>query len=247
MRELEIEIRTPDGIARSVVYAPEDRRKLPGVIHVTDVGGIRPSHRAMARRVAEQGYTVLMPNVFYRSGEPPFFSFPIDITDERIRQRFVALGAPLTPDAIARDAAAYVDALGAHENVGPGPIGIVGYCFGGAIALRTAAARPDRIGAAASFHGGRLCVDDATSPHLLLPRVKAQLYFGHAVNDRTMPPEAIEKFERALTAWGGTYESETYDGALHGWTVPDHAGAYNPAQAERAFQKLTALLERALP
>lgn len=129
---------------------------------------------------------------------------------------------------------------------GPGPMGVVGFCFTGALAMRIAAARPDRIGAVASFHGGRLFVEGPASPHLLLPRIRARLYFGHAVEDRGMPPEAVEKFNQALAGWGGRYESEVYAGAHHGWTVPD-SPVYNQPQAERAFEKLTELLAETLP
>lgn len=124
-------------------------------------------------------------------------------------------------------------------------MGVVGHCFTGQMALRAAAARPDRIAAAASFHGTRLFIEEATSPHLVLPRVKARLYFAHAVEDKTMPKEAIEKFDRALEAWGGRYESEVYDGAYHGWTALD-SPVHNEAQAERAFQKLTGLFTETL-
>jgi len=123
-------------------------------------------------------------------------------------------------------------------------MGVVGYCFTGGFALRTAAARPDRIAAAASFHGGGLFKDGPASPHLVLPRVTARLYFGHARDDRGMPAEAIASLERALGEWGGSYESEIYD-ALHGWTVPDSA-AYNEPEAERAFAKLRALFAATL-
>ncbi len=105
--------------------------------------------------------------------------------------------------------------------------------------MRAAAVRPERVVATASFHGVGLFSDKPASPHLLLPKIKARLYFGHAVQDASMPAEAIAQFERALAGWGGKFESETYAGAHHGWTVPDHA-AYNQPQAERAFSKLTA-------
>jgi carboxymethylenebutenolidase len=124
-------------------------------------------------------------------------------------------------------------------------MGVVGYCFSGALAMRTAATRPDRIAAAASFHGGRLFTDAPTSPHLVLPRIKARLYFGHATQDQTMPQEAIEKLNRALQTWGGVYESEVYEGAYHSWTVPD-SPVYNQPQAERAFAKLTWLFAKTL-
>jgi carboxymethylenebutenolidase len=144
-----------------------------------------------------------------------------------------------------RDASAYVDFLAGQDGVRPGPLAVVGYCFTGAMALRTAAARPEKIAAAASFHGGGLYKDAATSPHLVLPRVKAKLYFGHAVQDRGMPEEAIAKLDQALMAWGGKYESEVYQGAYHSWTTLD-SPVYNQAQAERAFTKLTELLGQTL-
>jgi carboxymethylenebutenolidase len=223
--EREVEIRSKDGVA--------------------DIGGIRASHREMAKRLATEGYVVLLPNVFYRVGKSPFFPWPFNPEDKETLRRLDELRDSLPPEAMERDGAAYIDFLAKREAVSDGAMGIVGYCFTGAMALRIAAARPDRIAAMASFHGGRLYTDAPTSPHTVLPRVKARLYFGHAVQDRGMPKEAIEKFERALAAWGGRYESETYEGAHHGWTVPDST-LYNQAQAERAFGKLTELFAAAL-
>jgi carboxymethylenebutenolidase len=152
---------------------------------------------------------------------------------------------PLTPDAMDRDAVALIEAFSGLDSVAPGPFGVVGLCFSGSLAMRVAAARPDRIAAAASLHGGGLFTETPASPHLLLPRIQAELYFGHAVEDRGMPEEAIRKFDQALAEWGGAYESEIYEGALHGWTVLD-APVYNEPQAERAFRKLTGLLGRTL-
>lgn len=116
-------------------------------------------------------------------------------------------------------------------------MGVVGYCFSGSLALRFAAARPDKIAAAASFHRGGLYTDRPDSPHTVLPRVKARLYFAHAVQDKSMPKEAIERFEAALASWGGLYESEPYEGAFHSWTATD-GPVYNPTQAGRAYSKL---------
>jgi carboxymethylenebutenolidase len=236
-----IEIKTADGTADGYLYLPEGGRPLPGVIHLTDIGGIRPTKREMAKRLAGEGYTVLLPNVFYRTGRPPLWDFPRNFVEERTKKRMAELTGPLTPDAIERDGAAYVDFLAGQPSVRAGGMGVVGYCFTGAMALRIAAARPDRIAAAASFHGGGLHTEAPTSPDLSLPRVQARLYFGHAVEDRSMPPEAIAKLEAALAAWGGSYESALYEGARHGWTVPD-SPIYNRDQAERAFGKLTELL-----
>ena len=246
MIEEPIEIPAPDGRADGFLYRPQEERRFPGVIYLADIGGIRESNRGMARRLSAQGFAVLMPNTFYRTGRPPVMPFPFIPGDERSIKRLSELRAPLTPEAVDRDASTYVDFLAGHSAAGPGPFGTVGFCFAGALAMRTAATRPDRIAAMASFHGGGLYKEgDPASPHLLLPRIRARLYFGHAADDRSMPREAIVKLEEALAAWGGRYESETYDGAHHGWTVPD-SPAYNEPQAERAFGKLTELLSQAL-
>jgi carboxymethylenebutenolidase len=182
-----------------------------------------------------------MPNAYYLTGRPPLFDFKPVMGDERMMKRVAELAGPLTPEAMEQDAAAYVDFLAAHGSVSDAPLGVVGYCFSGAMAMRCAAARPDRIGAAASFHGGGLFTDAPTSPHLVLPRIKAKLYFAHAVQDRSMPQEAIEKLDHALGAWRGQHESEVYEGAFHSWTVSD-SPVYNHDQAERAFRKLVELL-----
>lgn len=244
MTEQEIEIVTPDGKADGVLYQSDDGQRLPGVIFLTDIGGIRPSQHEMAQRLAGEGYTVLMPNIFYRIGRAPLFELPVKLGEERTTQRIKELSASLTPEAYEKDAVAYVDFMGSQRTVGAGPMGVVGFCFSGALALRTAAMEPARIGAAATFHAGSLVTDEPTSPHLLLERIHAQLYFGHAVEDRSMPQEAIEKLNTALEAWGGRYESEIYE-AHHGWTVSD-LPAYNPEQAKLAFGKLTDLFARTL-
>lgn len=240
-----VDIETPDGHAAGFVYHAEDDRPRPGVIFLTDIGGIRPATRDAARRVADASYTVLLPNIFYRTGEPPFLTPPVNMADPKTRQTLDAMRAGLVPDAVERDAAAYVRVLTAHPATAKGALAAVGHCFSGAMALRFAAAEPDRVGAAASFHGGGLCTDAPTSPHLVLPRVRARLYFGHADGDRSMPAEAIARLDQALKQWGGIHESEVYEGARHGWTATD-SPAYDKPQAERAFRKLLEML-RALP
>jgi carboxymethylenebutenolidase len=244
LTEQTVTVPTPDGAAEGTLFIPDSRRR-PGILYFTDIVGIRPANLGMARRLAEQGYAVLVPNLFYRTRKLPVFDFQLNFGDERTTKRIGELSAPLTPEAMERDASAYVDFLAASDGVGPGPMGVVGFCFSGSMAMRAAAVRPDRIAAAASFHGGRLYTDQPTSPHRELPRIKARLYFGHAVDDKSMPAESIAKFEDALKAWGGHYQSETYEGALHGWTVPG-GRVYNHVQAERAFGKLTQLFAETL-
>ena len=235
MIEEEIEIEAGDGSTEAVVVR-QDGETRPGVLWLTDISGIRAASRAQARRVAELGYTVLMPNVFYRTSRTPI---------ERARERIAELTTPLTPDAMVRDGVAYLDALGGRAGARAGGVAVVGHCFTGQMALRIAAARPDAVAAAASFHGGGLWTSAPTSPHLVLPHVEARLYFGHAVEDRSMPAASIAELDKALAAWGGKFESEVYDGAHHGWTLEDNA-AYNPAQAQRAFEKLSELLAATL-
>lgn len=245
VREEEVAITAADGIADGRVFRPEGRDAFPGVIHLTDIGGIRPARRDMGRRLAAEGYVVLMPNVFYRTRKPPMFDPGMKAGEEAWRARFGELTAPLTPEAQSRDASSYVDDLARREGVREGGMGVVGYCFTGGFAMRTAAARPDRIVAAASFHGGGLATDDPASPHHALPHIRARLYFGHAVEDRSMPAEAIAKLDAALAAWGGRYKSETYAGAHHGWTAAG-SSVYDETQANRAFGKLTELFAATL-
>jgi carboxymethylenebutenolidase len=245
LNEQAVAIRTPDGTADGFLFQPETKGRWPAVIHLPDIGGIRPSQHDMCRRLSSAGYVVLMPNVFYRTAKPPVIDFPLKMGDEKTMKRINELIAPLTPEAIARDGSAYLDFLATQESVKAGHTGIVGYCFAGAVALRIAAARPDKIAAAASFHGGGLFTDAPTSPQSVLPGVKARLYFGHAIEDRSMPKAAIENLEHALKSWGGKFESETYDGAYHSWTTPD-SPVYNEKQANRAFEKLTELFAATL-
>jgi carboxymethylenebutenolidase len=241
----EVEIPAADGTIDALLVSPDTTETLPGVIVLTDGIGFRQAFADLSKRIAEQGYVVLTPNIYYRTSKPPAFDFEPVFPSERTTNRLRELTDPLTPDAMVRDGSAYIDFLAAQPLVSRGPMGVVGFCFTGQFALRMAAARPDRIAAAASFHGARLVIDSDRSPHLVLPRVKAHLYFGHAVNDQSMPADAIEKFGAALQAWGGTYENDTYEGALHGWMIADRK-VYNPEQAERGFAKLMALLDGTL-
>jgi carboxymethylenebutenolidase len=241
----EVVISTADGSVDAFIARPDTPERLPGIIQLTDGLGLRPAHVELSKRIAGHGYVVLTPNIFYRTTKPPAFDFEADFTSERTMNRFRELTTPLTPEAMVRDGSAYLDFLAAQPQTSRGPMAVVGFCFAAQFALRTAAARPDRISAAASFHGGNLVTDTPSSPHLLLPLVRARLYFGHAVNDRSMSLEAIAKLESSLKAWGGTYESEIYDGALHGWMIPG-GKVYHPEHAERGFAKLMELLDGTL-
>lgn len=244
MHSESIDIQGPDGVIDGTITRPDTSAALPGVIHLTDIFGPRPASDHVAERIANGGYVVLTPNIFYRS-KPPIFPFDADFASERSRERLKEVTEPLTPQAMARDGSAFVNFLASQRFVTGGPMGVVGFCFSGKFALRIAARLPDRIAAAASFHGAGLATDAEDSPHLLLPHIKARLYFGHAENDRSMPAEAIATLDQALKGWGGQYESEIYSGAQHGWMI-EGRDSYNPEQANRGFAKLMALLDAAL-
>ncbi len=240
-----LDVPTPDGTADAVLARPARPGTYPGVVLLPDGLGMRKEFEDIAQKVADQGYVVLTPNIFYRAGRSPVFDGPLDFSNSGFQAQFHKVTAQLPPDAMVRDGIAYVTFLGGQPHVAKGPMGAVGFCFSGAFALRVAAAQPQRIKAAASFHGGRLATDAAESPHLVLPQVTARLYFGHADEDRSMTPEMIAKLEQALAAWGGRWESELYEGARHGWMVHGR-DIYNPTQAERGFGTLFALLKETL-
>jgi carboxymethylenebutenolidase len=245
MVETEIELKMLDGAADAVFFTPDAGTELPGVLHLPDIGGVREAHREMARKLAAKGYAVLLVNPFYRTSRPPVWTFQRKMGEPKTMQRFAELVEPLTVAAQEEDVAAYVDHLRAQTGVRMGKVGVVGYCFTGAMALRTAAARAEEVAAMASFHGGGLYKEGASaSPHLLLPQVEARLYFGHATEDKSMSAEQIVGLEQALAAWDGAYESELY-AASHGWTVPDNP-VYNEPEAERAFGKLRRLFAETL-
>jgi len=246
MSETKLDVKTADGTAEAFVYTPSSGSgPWPGVVYGTDIMGIRGAYQKMAQRLADRGYVVLLPNVFYRGTKLPVLDFVPRMGDERTMKRMGELRAALPNDKMGPDGGAYADFLLARPDVKGRGIGVVGYCFTGQMAVRAAAAAPDKFAAAASFHGGGLYTDQPDSPHLLLPKVKARLYFGHAVEDRSMPADAIAKLEAVLNGWDGKSESETYAGAQHGWCVPGR-DIYNEKQAERAFAKLVELFDATL-
>lgn len=243
MIEQALEIPVAGTTTQAFLFRPGEG-EYPGVLFLTDVWGIRPANIGMARRLAEKGFTVLLPNCFFRYGRNAPDGFQPEDEEEQnrvIQQLFAALPPPQQ----ASDGAAYVDFLLSQPGVKPGKVGVVGHCFTGQIGLRIAATVPDKVAAVASFHGGWLAVDGPDSPHLLLPRITARLYFGHADNDSLMPQAWIDRLEAALRDWRGAFQSEIYKGAQHGWTVPGR-GVYNELQAERAFEKEVELFDATL-
>ena len=229
---------------QALLIRPDGSGEFPGVLFLTDIWGIRPGNIGMAERLAEKGFTVLMPNVVHRYAPIQPDGLESDDAEENER-RLGGLFHALTPADMVKDGKAYVDFLLAQKDVKPGKIGVVGYCFTGQMAVRVASAVPDKVAAAASFHGGFLVTDKPDSPHRILSPITARLYFGHAVEDSTATQEQVAALEKALRDWHGAFQSERYEGARHGWTTPGR-DIYNELQAERAFEKLVELLDATL-
>ncbi|HEX4179105.1 MAG TPA: dienelactone hydrolase family protein [Rhizomicrobium sp.] len=238
---IEAKVEIPAIATEALLLRPDDIADFPGVVFLTDIWGIRPANIGVAKRLAERGFAVLMPNVFHRYSRITPDGFEHGGAEERTKAMH-ALFAALTPQNMIDDGKAYVDFLLAQKGVKKDKAGIVGYCFTGQMAVRTAAAVPDKVAAAASFHGGFLVTDKPDSPHKILGPIKARLYFSHAVEDSSATPDQVETLEAALRDWHGAFQSEVYEGARHGWTVPGR-DVYNEMQAERAFEKLVELVE----
>lgn len=236
----QVDIKTPDGVADCDFFYPDENGSYPAIIMYTDIGGRRAVFTEMGKRLAAEGFAVLVPNPFYRAGRAPVYE-NFKFGEEKTTARMNELRAFVTPAGAARDANAFVAFLSAGKHV-KGKIGTVGYCMGGGLAMRTAAAEPDKIGTVVSFHGSNLASDAPDSPHTLAPKIKARLYFGFAIEDRTMPPEAVEKLRAALDAAGVDYEGETFAGARHGWCVKDHT-VYHEHQAEHAWHHMLQVLQ----
>ncbi|WP_067900607.1 dienelactone hydrolase family protein [Nocardia vaccinii] len=243
-----VDIQTPDGVADAYVAHPDDGAAHPGVIAYQDAFGLRPALRAVADRIAAHGYTVLVPNAFYRAGRAPLFDLPdpIDLKARpEIFQKIRPLMHALTPEVVKSDSAAYLDWLASSELVGEGPVGLTGYCLGGRLVLATAAAHPERVAAGGCFHTSGLVTDGPDSIHSQIAPITAELFLGYADNDQGATPEQIETFDEALDAAGITHTTEVYKDAVHGYTQAD-TEAYDAEATERHYRDLVALLDRTL-
>lgn len=254
MVEHDVEINTADGLCNAAFMHPAEGAH-PGVLIWTDVFGLRPVFRAFGRRVAALGYSVLVPNPFYRFTHAQVIADPstFDFKDPSARAKLERWTGPLfAAGAVERDAGAYLAFLDAASAVDTNTkIGTHGYCMGGPLVLRTAAHAPNRVGAGASFHGGDLVTDKPDSPHKLAPKIKARMYFAIAASDDERQPQAKDELREAFAVAHVPAQIEVYPGTIHGWCVPDmprHDGVpiYDEAAAERAFGHLVALYRSAL-
>jgi|SRR5215217_1190747 len=243
--EKDVEIKTADGVADAALYYPEGKGSWPAVLIWPDVVSLRPAFREMGRRLAGEGYVVLVPNLYYRVRKAPVVESTFNFANPEDRAKLGPLRASVTPEGTDRDAATYLAYLDAQpQTAKKKKAGVQGYCMGGPLSVRTAAAVPDRIGAVASFHGGGLYTDQATSPHLLFPKTKASYLIAVAKNDDAKEPEIKGKVKAALDAAGRPNTVEVYP-ADHGWCVKGSA-VYDEAQAEKAWAELLALYKRTL-
>jgi carboxymethylenebutenolidase len=210
-----------------------------------DAGGARQVFTDMAHQLATLGYVVLVPDVYYRSGNWSPFDMRTVFSDRSERQRLFAMMGGITPESMEADARALFDYLAARDDVSGSVFGTTGYCMGGRTSLIVAGRVPERVAAAMSFHGGRLATDDAGSPHLFADRIRAAVYVGAAENDASFPPEQADLLDAALTDAGVEHTIEWYP-APHGFAVPDNA-PYDEAAAERHWMATAAFFGGYLP
>jgi carboxymethylenebutenolidase len=243
--ESEVMVPTTDGEADCYLVHPAEGRH-PGVIMWPDIKGIRPAFRMMGKRLAQSGYTVLVINPYYRTARGEVIKSGESFSDPDVRARLRPLARTLSPETCVSDGGAFIKYLDALDSVDASrQIGTAGYCMTGSYTMRLAAAFPERIGAAASFHGGGLATDRDDSPHLLVSKMDAGLLIAIADNDDERDPRAKDLLREATGKADLKAEIEVYEGALHGWCPPD-GGAYNEAQAERAWSRMLLLFEREL-
>ena len=243
--ETDVMVPTPDGKADAALFHPAGAGPWPAVLMWPDILGLRPVFREMGRRLAADGYTVLVPNPFYRTRRAPIVTGPFDFNDPKQVEPLMSLKATLTDAGIDKDAAAYVTFLDQQKQTDKRKgAGVQGYCFSGPFAFHTGAVRSDRIRAVATFHGGGLVTKDATSPHLLIPKTKASFVVAIARNDDAKQPDAKDVLKATFAAAKRPAVVEVYP-ADHGWCVPG-GPAYDERSAERAWTELLKLYRSTL-
>jgi len=241
MIERELDVATPDGAMNCFVTHPEEHGPFPVVLFLMDAPGKREELHDMARRLATTGYCVLLPNLYYRRVR----EFAMDASDASRERMFEHMNS-LSNAMVCRDVGALLRFADADPAARSGPVGCVGYCMSGPFAFAAAAAHRERIAAAASIHGVRLCVDADDSPHRDAERIQAELYFGCAETDRWAPRELVDKLDAHLAQSGARYRIEWYPATHHGFVFPQRRGVYEKRSAERHWERLHALFSRNL-
>ncbi len=243
--EKDVAVKTPDGTSDSVLFHPVGTGTWPAVLIWPDIMGLRPAFRDMGRRLAGEGYVVLVVNPFYRSAKAPVIDDKFDFGNPEQRARLMGYRGAMTDDGVDRDAVAYLAFLDAQPQTSKTrKAGVQGYCMGGPLSFRTAAAVPGRIAAVGSFHGGGLVTKNPNSPHLLIPKTNAAYLIAKARNDDAKEPTVKDDLKAAFAAANRTATVEVY-AADHGWCVRGSA-VYNEAEAERAWAALRAMYRTAL-
>jgi carboxymethylenebutenolidase len=241
----DVTIKTADGSADAFFVHPAEGSH-PGVLIWPDIFGLRPAFREMATRLAGEGYAVLVINPFYRAQKAPTAPEHADFNDPATRDALMKLYNSLNADTTLTDARAFIPWLDQQAAVDKKrKIGTTGYCMGGPMVMRTAAAFPARVGAGATFHGGGLVSDKPDSPHLLIPQMKARFLIAIAENDDAKQPAAKDVLREAYAKAGLPAEIEVYKGTQHGW-CPTDSHVYDHDQAERAWSRMLALFGGAL-
>ena len=240
-----VDITTPDGVADSTIFHPEGKGPWPAVLFYMDGGGIRPDLFDMAQRLADQGYYVLLPNMFYRAGRAEGIPNPMEaFNDPARREKMMAMIGALTNTVVMRDTKVFFDFLAQQPEADATRIGCHGYCMGGKMALSAAGTFPERVRAAAAFHGASMATDDKDSAHLLASKIHGKVYVGVAEIDPWLAPNETQRLREALTAAKTDFVMEDYPGATHGFCVP--GPVYDREAAERHWTRLLDLYDRAL-
>jgi carboxymethylenebutenolidase len=244
MTQRDVAITTPDGTLDASLHTPAGTGPWPAVIMYPDAGGVRQTFHDMAQQLADLGYAVLLPNPYYRLGEFAPFDLKTAFSDADERDRLMSMISTVTKENNAKDTAAMLDFLAAQPEVAATKVGTTGYCMGGGLALNAAGRFPDRVGAAASFHGGQIASTAPDSPHLLAGKMAARVYIAGAENDGSFDDEQFERMATALKEAGVDHTLVTYP-ALHGFAVPDNP-TYDESAAKRHWQALEELYASAL-
>ncbi|MFM0323576.1 dienelactone hydrolase family protein [Caballeronia glebae] len=239
-----VQVPTRDGVCPVHVFTPASGTISPAIVFYMDAGGVRPAELQMARRLAEAGYVVLLPDLFYRYGAYGPFD-PVEVFKGDVRAILGPLMATTDNEKAAEDTRALLTYLDTRTDVARKRIGAVGFCMGGGMAIAAAGTFPERFAAVASFHGGNLATDAPASPHRYATRLKAEVYIAAAEGDASYPPDMAQRLERAFDEAGVRYRAQTYAGAAHGWMKPDFP-VYDPVAAEEGWSNMIAFFDRIL-